>query len=404
MKSASKWIAVVLLIAAPAFADRYENQPHVSTTYRGGRITIEHSFGRVEVRTARGSRVDVQGIIRSSDEELGKQIHFDVSSTSNGVVIRSVYPRFHGFGNISWSADLQVTIPENAPLTLRDKFGSVEVSGLGAPSDIANTQGSIELRDSRGDQKVENAFGSISVENIGGSLTVNNANGSVHIDHVHGNVIAGNRFASIHVDDVTGSAVVTGANGSIEVTGVDGSASIKNAFASVRVANVGGNLKVASGNGRVDVSNVRGDADVDGSFGTIEMHDVRGSAAISDANGSIIATEIGGNVAVNTSFGSVFLKGAGGSISVDNQNGAIGVSSLRPPCRDISLRTSFSSIKVEVAPNSGYDVDARTSFGSIMTDVPITTTHRSDNSLTGTIGNGGCKMTLVNNNGSITIE
>src|SRR5579872_1264713 len=139
MNSTSKWIAAVLLIAAPAFAaDRYENQPRVSTTYRGGRITIEHSFGRVEVRTARGTRVDVQGIIRSSDEELGKQIHFDVSSTSNGVVIRSVYPRFHGFGSISWSADLQVIIPENAPLTLRDKFGSVEVSGLGAPSDIAN--------------------------------------------------------------------------------------------------------------------------------------------------------------------------------------------------------------------------------------------------------------------------
>ena len=36
-------------------------------------------------------------------------------------------------------------------------------------------------------------------------------------------------------------------------------------------------------------------------------------------------------------------------------------------------------------------------------DVPITITRKSDNNLTGTIGNGGCKLDLARSNGNITI-
>jgi hypothetical protein len=49
-------------------------------------------------------------------------------------------------------------------------------------------------------------------------------------------------------------------------------------------------------------------------------------------------------------------------------------------------------------------VSARTSFGRIHTDFPITTTSVSSESVTGTIGKGGCKLDLANANGSITIE
>ena len=79
------------------------------------------------------------------------------------------------------------------------------------------------------------------------------------------------------------------------------------------------------------------------------------------------------------------------------------VSGLRGGCNDISLRTSFASIKIGLPASQGYNVDARTSFGSISTDIPITIMHKSENTLTGTIGSGGCRLTLSDNNGNITV-
>jgi len=58
---------------------------------------------------------------------------------------------------------------------------------------------------------------------------------------------------------------------------------------------------------------------------------------------------------------------------------------------------------VVLPPTHGYTVDARTSFGSITADVPITITHKSENSLAGTIGSGDCRLTLTDANGNITV-
>src|SRR5206468_2053897 len=112
----SKWAAAGLLLAASALAnDRYENSMHANVAYNGGRVTIDHRFGRVEVRTTRGDRVTARVTVRASDEEVGKQIHFTVLNSDNGVSIRTIYPSIHIHGGeISYSADLEVSIPERA--------------------------------------------------------------------------------------------------------------------------------------------------------------------------------------------------------------------------------------------------------------------------------------------------
>ncbi|HEX7190119.1 MAG TPA: DUF4097 family beta strand repeat-containing protein [Thermoanaerobaculia bacterium] len=122
-------------------------------------------------------------------------------------------------------------------------------------------------------------------------------------------------------------------------------------------------------------------------------------------NGSLTLTGITGGAKVSTSYASVFLKGVNGLISVDNQNGAIGVTDLPAgKCRDISLKTTFSSIRVAL-PHAGYNVHARTSFGSIHSALPITTSGDvSKENLNGTINGGGCRLELETANGNIAIE
>jgi hypothetical protein len=94
------------------------------------------------------------------------------------------------------------------------------------------------------------------------------------------------------------------------------------------------------------------------------------------------------------------------NITVDNQNGAISVTATRPAsgCRDISLKTSFSSIRVRIPDGLGYNLTARTSFGRISSELPVTSTGSiGGDTLNGTIGPGGCQLQLTDSNGNIEI-
>jgi hypothetical protein len=237
----SRWIAAGLLVAAAAFGneDRYENTMRGNVAFHGGRVTIEHKFGRVEVRTTDGSEVTARVTVRASDEELGKQIRFSISNNPDGVSIRTVYPEIHIHGgHISYSADLEVTIPERAPLLLKNRFGSVEVAGLRAPGEIVNGQGSITFRDSKGTQRIENSFGSITIENSGGDTTVQNANGSISIEKVDGNLAVTDRFASVSVRRAAKAVTIQNSNGSVELSDVGGGARVANSFGSVHIHDV----------------------------------------------------------------------------------------------------------------------------------------------------------------------
>jgi len=125
-----------------------------------------------------------------------------------------------------------------------------------------------------------------------------------------------------------------------------------------------------------------------------------------DSNGSVTARNVKGDAGVTTSFAGVTLESIGGRIRVDNQNGAIAVTAVRPAsgCRDISLKTSFSSIRVRIPDGLGYNVSARTSFGRVSSDLPVTATGNiGGDSLNGTIAGGGCQLQLTDSNGSIEI-
>src|SRR5436190_834211 len=181
----SKLIFIIALVAAPAFADRddrYEQNVDRTMTYRGGRIAIDHSFGAIDLRTTSGDTITVHAKIRASDPDIGRQISVEVSpATSAGVTIRTHYPdiHFHGSGSISYTVDLDVTVPANAPLMVKNKFGSIEAGGVRASSELTNAQGSIEARGFSGQQRSENSFGSIRLQKRNGNTTPMNPNGSV---------------------------------------------------------------------------------------------------------------------------------------------------------------------------------------------------------------------------------
>ena len=117
------------------------------------------------------------------------------------------------------------------------------------------------------------------------------------------------------------------------------------------------------------------------------------------------ASGVRGGANVKTSFGGVSLDGVGGPVEVENQNGSVDVASGRPKgCDPISIRTSFSAIRVRVADDASYTVAAKTSFGKIHSDFPMMVSGQmSSDSVNGKIGGGACPLTLTDQNGSIEI-
>lgn len=373
-RKAAVLFTAVLLQAALVSGDerddsRFELRMAKELAYRGGKVSVEHQFGGVTIRGGGEGTVSVRAFIRSSDPEFGKQIRVEAASTAGGVTIATVYPsgRWSRNRDFSYSVDYEIVVPRSAPVHVSNRFGSINATGIAPSSEIENRHGSVRVTDARGPQNVQNQFGSIDVSNIAGDVVVRNANGSIRAEEIRGKADLTNRFGSVVLVNAGSSATVRNSNGSVQVRGVNGAATVDNSFGSIKVEDVRGNLGVDASHSQIDVRGVSGDASVKTTFSSANVSRVRGA------------------------------------IDVQNQNGAISVSGASV-CQPISLRTSFSTIRVGVPANASYAVNARTSFGRISSDLPITTRTLSGETAVGTIGGGRCRMDLVNNNGSITIR
>src|SRR6266436_6752467 len=488
-------------------------------------VHIEHKFGSVRLHGESGRDVKISATIRaqaSSHEEaesFAQKIKIEVQQTGEGVRIKTIYPEdekrwFHSSKNSSWSVSYDIGMPSDAPITVRNSFGGVEVTGVHGAADVENGYGTLIVRDAGAGRWI-NAFGSIELTGAAGNASVSDNNGSVQVSDIKGTLEVRNRFGSITTRNIQGAVTITGGNGAVTLTDAAASANITTSFGNAEARNIRGDLLVRDNNGNVEFSNIGGGADITNSFGNVTFSDVRGrvncttnngrvkgssvtggSVTIRDSfgnieldtisgtldaetsngrisvrdargsvtlkssfgaieasnipkgiravtgNGGVTLTDIGGDAFAKTSFGSVLaeringnltventngsvtarnvkgdttvrtsfagvtLESIGGRITVDNQNGAISVTAMRPAsgCRDISLKTSFSSIRVRVPDGLGYNLTARTSFGRISSELPITSTGSiGGDSLSGTIGSGGCQLQLTDSNGSIEI-
>jgi DUF4097 and DUF4098 domain-containing protein YvlB len=163
---------------------------------------------------------------------------------------------------------------------------------------------------------------------------------------------------------------------------------------------------VSATNGPVKVADVDGPVFLKTSFGPIEAERVRGALTAENASGAVSATSVGGSAKVSTSFGPVVLREVDGRLDVTNKSGSVEAwPTVRPgTCHDVLLSTSFSPMVVHL-PDTGYAVAARTTFGRIQADVPITASGTIDaDSVSGTIGRGGCALQLTNASGDIRIS
>jgi hypothetical protein len=175
----------------------------------GGRsFRIEHSLGSVSIHTQAKGEVEIRASIKCSADNAAEaqrrcdQIKIVVEESSTGVWVRTEYPHedlFGGHRNLSYSVNYDITMPETAPLEVRNRFGAVSVSNLHAAGTINNSNGQVSFSGGSGRQRIENSFGQVNVAGNGGDVTVVNANGQVDASDVTGALDIRDRFGAVRV-------------------------------------------------------------------------------------------------------------------------------------------------------------------------------------------------------------
>lgn len=122
-------------------------------------------------------------------------------------------------------------------------------------------------------------------------------------------------------------------------------------------------------------------------------------------NGNVRATGLQSDVAANTVNGNIEAS-TSGLVSAKTVNGSIDARIGRSDWRDeLALETVNGNVTLEVAGEVNADVSASTVTGGIETDFPLTVSGRfGPKNVSGTIGNGGRKLSLTTVNGDLEIR
>src|SRR5213078_3167015 len=155
--------------ASPAQEQVSKDFQQTVTLGAGQSVRVDHKFGSVRLHGESGRDVKISATIRaqaSSREEaesFAQKIKIDVQQSAEGVRIKTIYPdeEKHWFQisrHSSWSVSYDIGMPSDAPLNVRNSFGSTEASGIHGAVDIDNSHGSITMRDV-GSARVNNSFG-----------------------------------------------------------------------------------------------------------------------------------------------------------------------------------------------------------------------------------------------------
>jgi Toastrack DUF4097/LiaI-LiaF-like transmembrane region len=339
-----------------AYSEHYEKDVPA-----GSSIEIINRYGSVDVKASDSDRitVDVAKTITARDQkdadELSKVLTYSIVEQGGRYRVISTYNRDqNGNRGRRFKTSLTILVPKRSVLTVNNRYGNVDVSGL------------------TGDQQLNNAFGELLVKNISGAVDARNRNGRVV------------------VEDITGAATIS------------------NEFDSIEARRIGGSLDVKHRNGSVEFEDIKGDTKVSNAFGSTEVKNVQGSLVVDTRNGSVDATHVEGNVTVENQFDSVQLEDVKGTVSVENRNGNVEVRYVQPPKNNIRVNSKFGDIKLVLPASSAFSLDARTRFATISSNFEGLTRRDDDHdqrdSLTGQVGTGGPEIRIENQNGSIQIE
>ena len=151
------------------------------------------------------------------------------------------------FGNTYAWIDLQIEVPQDMALDIKDSSGDMLLKNIAA----------VEIKDSSGDIEIEKARGAVSISDSSGDIEVDAAEGDV--------TIVSDSSGDIEIEDIIGSVLVmSDSSGDIEATNISGDVVVeRDSSGDISADDVGGDFRVLKdGSGGISSSDVKGEVDI----------------------------------------------------------------------------------------------------------------------------------------------
>jgi DUF4097 and DUF4098 domain-containing protein YvlB len=338
---------------AEFFGTRHESDETLDSRLpTGAALTIDDPHGDV---TVTGASTD--GLIHMV---VHKQVYASTDAgaeaearelapavTSSPTLVKVTVPSRGGA-----SADLLITLPASAPVTINANHGDVKAQGLNAPLTVTANHGDVTLSE------------------IGAAVTahVNNNGSSISAHRVTGPVTMEG-----HAEDMTFSEI----GGNVAIHG--------DYYGTTHLEHIGGSVRFKTS--KTDFQLARLDGEIDISSDGIEVDRAAGPVDITTRNRNLK------------------LEHVSGEVTVTNRNGAVEVTSALP-LGNVTVQNRSGSVTLNLPEKAAFAVHAETTDGSIENDfsLPQASGTEGGSSLTGTVGKGGPVLRIDNNHGDIAIR
>ena len=310
-------------------------------------VEIQNPRGDVSITAGDGSAIEVMAheVAYASSDAEAKKI-FDAEAAHMTVSGSAVLVKSES--NSNGRLNLTVTVPKNARVTINSGKGDVTASGLGAGINVT-AHGDVHLSEIAGSVQARFPDGKhdFSAHDLQGDLTVDGNVDDVTFSQIKGKVTqSGEILGDVHMENISGAIHLHTSVTDLQVAELPGDLTLNS-----------DDLHVNQAKGRVSVTTHAKD---------IDLNQIYGDSTVEDRDGRI-TVEPAGNYAVDA-------------------------------------KNSKGDVEVTLPPNASATVDARTRNGEIMTEFGLTVNGDESKTVSGKIGSGGAKITLVTDVGDVNIK
>jgi Domain of unknown function (DUF5668)/Putative adhesin len=326
----------------------------------GAAVKVVNDHGAVNVNVSDNEKIEINAHkkVRADKEDQANQWNEQTKPqiTVSGNLV-TINANTRGAGNHPILADLNISLPRKAALTIAAQHGDVNVMGRDGTVEIANQRGDVNVQD---------------------------VNGNVNLDLDRSSVNMGSH-SSAHVSQVSGDVSVQGRSDEVSITDVKGAVRMNGDFTdSVKLSKIGKSVSFKTSRTDIELAKLVGDLDLD--------------------SDSLRADNLGGPLHVSTRSKDITLEAVSGDARIQNENSTVQIGLKAPG--NIQIDNRNGDITVGVPDKVGFKLDARSQGGEVDANFPGVKVVNDDNGGTGAgmVGNGAAHLVLNSQHGNVTVH
>jgi DUF4097 and DUF4098 domain-containing protein YvlB len=336
------------------WGDKHESDQMLSQSFAAGSsLIINNPRGDVIVAGSSDDQqihiqIHKQVYTRSDSEAETRAQELSAKLDTDGSLLKVSLPPVQG-----GRADLSITVPPSAPVTVIANRGDVHVASIKAPVDVTANHGDVSLTAITGPINTH----------------INNGDSSFSVHSATGPVMVQGRARDLTFSDVTGPATIHG-----------------EFFGTTHLEHIAGEVRFHTS--RTDM----------------RMGRLDGETEVSSSN--ISADQVAGLFTLATGNKDVSLDRISGDISVTNRNGEVNLTAAEP-LGNITIENRNGSVELTLPEKASFTVQADTSNGDLENDFGLQpqgsdgSNHKSYN---GTVGKGGPLIRISTSQQDIAIK